>query len=290
MGIGDLKKSGDVFAGAAIPPGQSLGSVVQDPGFGDFDVAREEASEEKDTAMGAVLANPYLSPSGGKPLKKKSSKKPFVNDTPYTYKSLSLLAWLATVATAINILIGLGAIGYRLFGNFEVAPDEEGIMAFLVGIALVLLIFALSWLLSTIMTMIFMYRANANARSLGARELANSPWWCVFGWIIPFLNLVLPFLAMSEIARAARKPRGKGWQSLSTPGLVTGWWACLIIGVIAQRVSDRLLKYEIISSSNNSIIWMVSFGLIAIANIFLILTIWDITKRQNENAEKAGVT
>ncbi len=289
MGIGDLKKSGDVFAGAAIPPGQSLGSVVQDPGFGDFDVASEEASEEKDSGMGAVLTNPYLSPGGGKPLKKKSSKKPFVNDTPYTYKSLSLLAWLATVAIAINILIGLGAIGYFLFGNPGAVTDKEGIMAMLVGIALVLLIFVLSWMFHTIMTMIFMYRANANARSLGARELANSPWWCVFGWIIPFLNLVQPFRAMSEIARAARKPRGKGWQSLSTPGLVIGWWACLIFASIAWSVSDRLVEEEMISDSIGSIISMVAFGLSTISNVLLILTIWDITKRQNENAEKAGV-
>ena len=291
LGIGDLKQAGDVFAGTAMPPGQmSLGSVVEDPGFADFDLAREEVAEEKEDGMSAVLKNPYLSPGGGKQLKKnKGPRKAFVNDTPYTYKSLTLHAWLATVAIAINIMVTVGAIGFLFFGNIQPADNAEGLWAIIIGIGLTVLVFIVSSLVYIIMTMIFMYRANANARSIGAKELANSPWWCVWGWLIPFLNLVQPFNAMSEISRAARKPRGKSWQSISTPVMVSAWWACLLIGNVAQNLAGRLLEREIISDTVGIVITTIGFGLVTVAGVLLILVIWDITKRQAETASKAGV-
>ncbi|MFK7768646.1 MAG: DUF4328 domain-containing protein [Mariniblastus sp.] len=291
LGIGDLQTTGDVFAGTSLPPGQmGLGSVVADPGFADFDMAREEVEEEKDSGMNDVLTNPYLTPGGGKQLKKKKgAKKPFVNDTPYNYKSLTLHAILVTVANAINIVITLAAIGFMFFGSVEPPESEEGLMAMLLGVGLILLALVLSSLLSIVFLMIFMYRANANARSLGAEGFANSPWWCVFGWLIPFLNIVQPFNAMSEIARAARKPRGKSWERLSTPGMVTGWWACFLSGGFVSNLAGRLIDNEVIDGLTGQLLGLAGFILSIVAIVMLILVVWDIAKRQSETAEKAGV-
>ena len=79
LGIdGPIRRQADIFAGTAPnPQGNPLGnSVVEDPGFADIELARQEVEEEgPDDGMGSILNNPYAT----KP-KKKKKRTPMPDD------------------------------------------------------------------------------------------------------------------------------------------------------------------------------------------------------------------
>lgn len=83
----------------------------------------------------------------------------------------------------------------------------------------------------------FVWRANANLRSLGVDGLSQSPMFASIVWLIPVLNLYSPWVGMSEIYRASLDPTNENWRETSTPPLITiGWVAWLLPllpGVIA---------------------------------------------------------
>ncbi len=52
----------------------------------------------------------------------------------------------------------------------------------------------------------WIYRANFNARQLGAKNMKFTPGWSVGYYFIPFLNLWRPYQAMKEIWKASKNP------------------------------------------------------------------------------------
>ena len=79
-----------------------------------------------------------------------------------------------------------------------------------------------------VMVLTWTYRANYNARQIGATEMVFTPGWSIGWYFIPIANFVVPYSAMIEIWKASSNPQS--WQSQPTPALLTWWWS-LWIGV-----------------------------------------------------------
>ena len=97
---------------------------------------------------------------------------------------------------------------------------------------------ALLYLPTRIVYLIWLHRASGNQRPLGARSVSLSPGWAVGSWFIPFVNLVMPYLAVREIwIHSARAARGE--IRLRAPRTPTGswlvglWWALWIFNMFA---------------------------------------------------------
>jgi hypothetical protein len=87
-------------------------------------------------------------------------------------------------------------------------------MAFLCGI---------SW-------MMWQYRAHANLAAMGATAFRpGAIWW----WIVPVAGLVVPFLAVSELARAGE----------DRPALRRWWWASLLLFSVTAGLSAGLVPW-----------------------------------------------
>lgn len=75
---------------------------------------------------------------------------------------------------------------------------------------------------------IWIYRANRDARSLGASEMAFSPTWAVAVGFIPVVNLIGPYRAVKEIyqASAVATPSSSGrfWREARVPLTLPLWW------------------------------------------------------------------
>ena len=84
----------------------------------------------------------------------------------------------------------------------------------------------------------WIYRANLNAHRLGAQGMEFSPGWSIGWYFIPFANLFQPFRAMKEIWRASQNP--VDWRSGSTPALLGWWWFVWIVSNIAGNISFRI--------------------------------------------------
>lgn len=74
----------------------------------------------------------------------------------------------------------------------------------------------------------WIYRANSNARALGASEMAFTPGAAVGWYFVPIANFWKPYQAMREIWRASVSPAG--WKRQQVSALLPCWWLLAIVG------------------------------------------------------------
>ena len=84
----------------------------------------------------------------------------------------------------------------------------------------------------------WMYRANANLRSFGQRNLEYTPGWCAGWWFIPLMNLFKPYSAMKEIFENSSTLAKR--DGVVATGVIGGWWACWLIGGFVTRIETRM--------------------------------------------------
>jgi len=85
---------------------------------------------------------------------------------------------------------------------------------------------------------IWIYRANYNARQLGAADMKFSPGWAVGWYFIPIANLWKPYQAMCEIWQASANPAY--WQQQTRGSILQVWWAFFLLSNFLGNASFRL--------------------------------------------------
>ena len=97
---------------------------------------------------------------------------------------------------------------------------------------------------TAIVFFVWLYRANANARALGADDMMAGPGMSIGWYFVPLANLAMPFVAMRELWKASSRP--KDWQAIPSPATIPLWWACWLIagitGIIAFRIGIEFAK------------------------------------------------
>ncbi len=120
----------------------------------------------------------------------------------------------------------------------------------------------------------WIYRANYNARQLGAQGMKFSPGWSVGYFFIPILLLWKPFQAMKEIWKASKNP--SDWQNEDVDGIVSVWWALWLVsnflGQYVFKLSLRAQEIEELLRVNT--IYMIS----DIVSILLALSFLSVVK------------
>jgi Domain of unknown function (DUF4328) len=96
----------------------------------------------------------------------------------------------------------------------------------------------LTWLASLSLLLIWFYRANANARAMGAEDLMGSPGLSVAWFFIPIAFLFMPYVVVRDTWKASEAPRD--WQGRGTPPLVGFWWAAMIAANLVSAISVRI--------------------------------------------------
>ena len=78
-----------------------------------------------------------------------------------------------------------------------------------------------------ILVLTWIYRANYNARQLGAADMRFTPGWAVGWYFIPIAWFWMPYLAMREIWRASVNPSDLG--AAPVWPLLRWWWGLWIV-------------------------------------------------------------
>jgi len=148
--------------------------------------------------------------------------------------ALLMIAIVIGSAALISSLIQYGFIGEAQSGAFQTreqfmsaaTANDFRQRSLARGFSLVIII-------REIVFFCWIYRANFNARQLGAKDMEITPGWAVGWFFIPFANLWVPFEAMSEIWNASAIPLA--WRQQRTPPLVAVWW-CIWLAVSFEGV------------------------------------------------------
>jgi hypothetical protein len=81
--------------------------------------------------------------------------------------------------------------------------------------------------------LVWVYRANRNARALGAEGMTYSPGWSMGWFFVPLANLVMPYRVLRELWKASTPGAGAYWRHAPVSSILGVWWAaCLARGVI----------------------------------------------------------
>ena len=82
-------------------------------------------------------------------------------------------------------------------------------------------------LITAILLLVWIYRANYNARALGAADMAFTPGWAVRWYFIPIAWFWKPYQAMREIWQASVSPAD--WKQQVGSPLLLWWWVLWIL-------------------------------------------------------------
>ncbi|MEZ5460524.1 DUF4328 domain-containing protein [Dokdonella sp.] len=151
----------------------------------------------------------------------------------------------AQIVVAIASLIS-GYLEYQLLlslqnGTFEAveialaesaAGDRRQLV---VGVVYLILL-----IVSAVVILKWIHRANYNARQLGAKGMDFTPGWAVGYYFIPILNLFKPYRAMKEIWKASKNP--SRWATQPASRILPLWWGLWITSNILGQVIFRLAR------------------------------------------------
>jgi len=121
----------------------------------------------------------------------------------------------------------------------------------------------------------WVYRANRDARELGASRMFFSPAWAVAVGFIPVVNLIGPYRAVKEIYQASSTTSGGAWRVEPVPILLPMWWGFWILSL-----AWNLVPYTTLTAS--SAVWgqAILEVLRASAALLLIIVVRTIERRQ----------
>lgn len=150
--------------------------------------------------------------------------------------------------------------------------------------------------ISVILLLIWTYRTYQNLRALRAEDTRFSPGWTIAGWLIPVVNLLMPFFVFQEMWKASSTER-PSWRQSPGDSVIVLWWAVGLIGVIGSTIAAVLrdeaiddLSFGAASSSNWALVIMILFS--AGYALLTIAVLWRLAGRQRSTYDEfvaAGV-
>ena len=237
--------------------------------------------------------NPYATPVTGTD---QNHSYPAQNGGGWRYIPLKVLTILATIGLVTTVIVDVLVVGidtaggmmFDTFNDFDAAPSSGTESVLLIALSLFALMSLFIFIFNIVVICMFMYRANANVRSLGALGVENSPGWCGGYWFVPILQLFKPFGCMKEIHQASQNPSGQEWKSLKAHSMIGPWWGAWLIGNFVTNFSLRADMSGMIQPETIWILDMISSCLLIAAAIFLIYILRSVSSLQEGHAQRIG--
>lgn len=135
------------------------------------------------------------------------------------------LTTAATVATA-GASFGLA----QAWSGFNAGTTEfDDLLATETLYGFVYLAYLVVQIATYVAVITWLYKAAKNAERINPGRMNNSAKWAIWGWFVPFMNLVRPYHMVKETWEASNR----GDTTPTPEGLFKTWWALVLIpGVI----------------------------------------------------------
>ncbi|MDE2763285.1 MAG: DUF4328 domain-containing protein [Gemmatimonadota bacterium] len=131
-----------------------------------------------------------------------------------TFLCASIVVMLFSAGTRTAVLLGYG-----------LESPSPLLLLFVIPWAIVMAGAAVA---SAVLVLVWIHRANHNARALGATGLKMTPGWAVGWYFVPIAWFWKPYQAMKEIWQASIDPK-HWWRQGGSP-LLVWWWGLWLAG------------------------------------------------------------
>jgi hypothetical protein len=151
----------------------------------------------------------------------------------YRWFVFSILAYIiSALVSAFSLMMLSSAIAEDSGQQADAAKSTFGLLINSGAVA------SLSFIVTTVIYFLFVYRATKNLHASHAAGVTISPAWVVIWHFIPIANYWMPFQAMREIWKGSHDPRRA---KKRTPGSMIAWWAFRILAAAFTFFSVRAL-------------------------------------------------
>lgn len=155
------------------------------------------------------------------------------------------MLYIQVIVAVVSIMSGY--LEYEILSDYQsgVYTSEEKAIAD--GEAsdqrqrIVAIVYLLVFVVSGFLILRWIYRANYNARQLGAENMQFTPGWSIGYYFIPILTLWKPYQAMKEIWQASTSP--SDWESQNISGILPVWWTLWLISNFLGQAVFRLSRH-----------------------------------------------
>ncbi len=164
----------------------------------------------------------------------------------WQYRSTNTLVIALTVLFGILLILALMRAACSLMECLDLQKNlnAQGEPELNVPLALAHLgagfLWGLFFLITGVVFCVWIYRANVNARALGASDMSITPGWSVGWFFVPFANFVKPFIAVREIWNASDSDPRDVSASGPTAPIVAAWWCAWILTHVLGFVGARI--------------------------------------------------
>ena len=228
-----------------------------------YEPDKQAASQDSDSEGETKIESGPESPDVWRDKKNEASpeNKAFIN-------SDSLTKWVtwslyAQIAVAIISIIS-GNMEYQLLSAYESGVYASQWQAIADGEAsdarqaIVAIVAGVVYLISGIMILKWIYRANHNARRLGAKDMKFTPGWSIGWYFIPIFSFWMPYRAMKEIWQASIDP--DNWSEVKLSSILPWWWFFYLTSVFFAVLSDSTADSaeEIAELKSANIVYQIS--------------------------------
>jgi hypothetical protein len=207
----------------------------------------------------------------------------FTKDPARLTAFLKIMLW-------ISLFVGVVSL-FSNFAQYNLANPQLTAEAAKVNDArqrIIAIFHILVFIVTAIVFLKWVYRANLNSRGFGAQNLKFTPGWSIGYYVIPILGLYRPYQAMKEIWKVSKSPLN--WSALPGCSLLVVWWTLWLmdnaIGQLDFRTS--LNVHDISSLKDSTVISIISCLVhipLCLTAISLISTIY---KQQKQLVEQSS--
>jgi hypothetical protein len=191
---------------------------------------------------------------------------------------LLVLTMLAALAAAAALFNRASLLDDLFSTSFQEVEDADN------SVAGTIVLFALLFIATGIVWLVWQFRHAKNARLLGQSD-GLGPGWAIGGWFIPLGNLVLPQLQLRQAAKATDGGGSAGGQA---PPVVIVWWVLFVVASLVGGVNRNSSDADVIDDLNdieqfqtNDQVAAVGMLLFIVAGVAAIVMVRRLTARQH---------
>jgi hypothetical protein len=137
-------------------------------------------------------------------------------------------------------------------------------------------------LVMTVLLVLWAWRSGTNARALRRTGERVSPVLGIFGWIVPVVCWVMPYVVVQDLWRSSdpESQPGTDWRSLPGAVLVRAWWICFAGGQVLVAAAIGLAVTGESDVARTDTLLTVAHVVTAIGAVLTIPVVMEITRRQ----------
>ncbi len=143
------------------------------------------------------------------------------------------------------------------------------------------------YIITAVLVLMWIYRANYNVHVLGATNMTFSPVMSVVWFFVPVMGLWKPYQAMQQLWMASHEP--VNWKSAKSHPVVMTWWllwlATIAIGFVSLEMAQRAVDNS--TASQASMVEMLSDFATLLSTLAILMLVRRINQAQIQVVEEA---